>query len=34
MSYLRHNAHYTGGAGGSAGPLNEADVGDLLVQPR
>jgi hypothetical protein len=33
MSYLRHNAHYTGGAGGSAGPLNEADVGDLLIAP-
>lgn len=33
MSYLRHNAHYTGGAGGDAGPLNNADVGDLLIAP-
>ena len=33
MSYLRHNAHYTGGAGGAAGPLNEADVGELLISP-
>ena len=33
MSYLRHNAHYTGGAGGDAGPLNEADIGDLLIAP-
>lgn len=33
MSYLRHNAHYTGGAGGDAGPINEADVGDLLIAP-
>ena len=33
MSYLRHNAHYTGGTGGSAGPLNEADVGELLIAP-
>ncbi|MEI7037970.1 Six-hairpin glycosidase-like protein [Fulvimonas yonginensis] len=33
MSYLRHNAHYTGGTGGSRGPLNEADVGDLLIAP-
>ncbi|MGN2243176.1 Six-hairpin glycosidase-like protein [Frateuria sp. GZRR33] len=33
MSYLRHNAHYTGGAGGDAGALNHADVGDLLIAP-
>jgi hypothetical protein len=33
MSYLRHNTHYTGGAGGSAGPLNEADIGELLIAP-
>jgi hypothetical protein len=33
MSYLRHNAHYTGGEGGDAGPLNGADVGDLLIAP-
>jgi hypothetical protein len=33
MSYLRHNAHYTCGAGGEAGPLNEADVGELLIAP-
>ena len=33
MSYLRHNAHYTGGAGGEAGPLNEADIGELLIAP-
>ncbi|HEV2621704.1 MAG TPA: Six-hairpin glycosidase-like protein [Frateuria sp.] len=33
MSYLRHNAHYTGGAGGEAGALNEADVGALLIAP-
>ena len=29
MSYLRHNAHYTGGAGGVEGPLNTADIGAL-----
>ncbi|MFS6752524.1 hypothetical protein, partial [Staphylococcus aureus] len=33
MSYLAHNAHYTGGAGGSAGPLNDADVGALRIVP-
>ena len=33
MSYLRHFAHYTGGQGGSDGPLNQADVGDLLIAP-
>jgi hypothetical protein len=33
MSYLRHNAHYTGGTGGEKGPLNEADIGDLLIAP-
>jgi len=34
MSYLRNNVHYTGAAGGSSGPLNAADVGDLLIAPR
>ncbi|HET7359676.1 MAG TPA: Six-hairpin glycosidase-like protein, partial [Rhodanobacteraceae bacterium] len=33
MSYLQHFAHYTGGAGGSTGPLNAAQVDDLLVTP-
>jgi hypothetical protein len=33
MSFLAHNAHYTGGAGGSSGPLNEADVGALWIVP-
>ena len=33
MSYLRHFAHYTGGAGGSSGPLNRADVGALVIAP-
>ena len=33
MSFLAHNAHYTGGAGGSSGPLNEADVGALRIVP-
>ena len=33
MSYLRHNAHYTGGQGGASGPLNEANVEALLVAP-
>ncbi|MHB1273452.1 MAG: alpha-L-rhamnosidase-related protein [Rhodanobacter sp.] len=33
MSYLRHFAHYTGGAGGIDGPLNDASVGDLLIAP-
>ncbi|MHB1058229.1 MAG: alpha-L-rhamnosidase-related protein [Rhodanobacter sp.] len=33
MSYLAHFAHYTGGAGGSSGPLNRADVHDLLIAP-
>ncbi|MBD8874385.1 Six-hairpin glycosidase-like protein [Rhodanobacter sp. DHB23] len=32
MSYLAHNAHYTGGTGGSA-PLNDADVGALRIVP-
>ncbi|MGH8183091.1 MAG: Six-hairpin glycosidase-like protein [Rhodanobacteraceae bacterium] len=31
MSDLAHFAHYTGGAGGSAGPLNEARVGVLHI---
>ncbi|HET9835377.1 MAG TPA: Six-hairpin glycosidase-like protein [Rhodanobacteraceae bacterium] len=33
MSFLAHNAHYTGGAGGSSGPLNEAGVGALRIVP-
>ena len=33
MSFLAHNAHYTGGAGGRSGPLNEADVGALRIVP-
>jgi hypothetical protein len=33
MSFLAHNAHYTGGAGGSSGPLNEADIGALRIVP-
>ncbi|WP_049621722.1 Six-hairpin glycosidase-like protein [Frateuria defendens] len=34
MSRLAHFAHYTGGAGGADGPLNHADVGDLLIAPQ
>ena len=33
MSFLAHNAHYTGGASGSGGPLNDADVGALRIVP-
>jgi hypothetical protein len=33
MSYLGHFAHYTGGSGGSEGPLNKADVHDMLIAP-
>ena len=33
MSYLQHFAHYTGGAGGIDGPLNQADVDDLRIAP-
>jgi len=33
MSYLSHFAHYTGGQGGDAGPLNRAEVGDMLIAP-
>ncbi len=33
MSYLSHNAHYTGGAGGVDGPLNAADIHALHVVP-
>ena len=33
MSYLTHFAHYTGGAGGSDGPLNQADVHELVIAP-
>ncbi|GLQ86533.1 alpha-L-rhamnosidase-related protein [Dyella flagellata] len=33
MSDLSHFAHYTGGKGGSEGPLNDARVGDLIITP-
>ncbi|KRE89191.1 Six-hairpin glycosidase-like protein [Frateuria sp. Soil773] len=33
MSYLQQNAHYTGGAGGIDGPLNDARIGALLIAP-
>jgi hypothetical protein len=33
MSYLTHFAHYTGGTGGSDGPLNQADVYELVIAP-
>jgi hypothetical protein len=33
MSYLSHFAHYTGGQGGAGGPLNQAEVGDMLIAP-
>jgi hypothetical protein len=33
MSDLAHFANYTGGKGGRSGPLNDADVGDLIVVP-
>ena len=33
MSYLSHFAHYTGGKGGAAGPLNAAEMGALHVVP-
>lgn len=33
MSYLSHNTHYTGGAGGTDGPLNAAEVGALHATP-
>ena len=33
MSYLGHFAHYTGGQGGDGGPLNRAEVGDMLIVP-
>lgn len=33
MSDLSHFAHFTGGKGGSDGPLNDARVGDLLITP-
>jgi hypothetical protein len=34
MSYLSHFAHYTGGAGGSAGPLNQATIHALVIAPQ
>lgn len=33
MSGLASNAHYTGGAGGSDGALNDADIGALRIVP-
>lgn len=33
MSDLSHFAHFTGGKGGSDGPLNDARIGDLLISP-
>ena len=33
MSDLRHFARYTGGSGGVDGPLNTANIGDLLITP-
>ncbi len=33
MSFLAHNAHYTGGEGGSSGPLNQAAIGALRIVP-
>ena len=33
MSYLKNFAHYTGGEGGSSGPLNQADVHALMIAP-
>ena len=33
MSYLQHFAHYTGGAGGIDGALNNAGIDDLLIAP-
>jgi hypothetical protein len=33
MSYLRHFEHYTSGSGGIDGPLNTANIGDLLIAP-
>jgi len=32
MSYLAHAVHYTGGKGGDK-PLNEAELGDLVIAP-
>lgn len=33
MSFLAHNATFTGGQGGATGPLNEADIGALEIVP-
>lgn len=33
MSDLSHFAHYTGGKGGVDGPLNDAQIGDLIIMP-
>lgn len=33
MSFLRHNAHYTGGQGGVDGPVNDATIEGLLIAP-
>jgi len=31
MSFLAHNAKFTGGLGGPDGPVNSADTGDLQI---
>ena len=33
MSDLANFVHYTGGAGGSVGPLNDAKIGALHIAP-
>lgn len=33
MSYLSNNSHYTSGEGGTDGPLNAANIGDLHIAP-
>jgi hypothetical protein len=33
MSFLSHNAHYTGGQGGASGLLNDASVDALMIAP-
>ncbi len=33
MSFLSHNAHYTGGQGGANGSLNDASVDALMIAP-
>ncbi|WP_430392359.1 Six-hairpin glycosidase-like protein [Dyella sp. 20L07] len=33
MSFLHHNAHFTGGQGGADGPVNDASIDALLISP-